>query len=72
MLKLYYWPGYCSLGDQIALEWIGAYYELVKAGEELRQSDAYAKLNPSRTVPVLVTDDGWATGLKPSMSASGT
>lgn len=60
MLKLYYWPGYCSLGDQIALEWLGIEYELVKADEKMRRSDEFASLNPSRTVPVLVTDDGWA------------
>jgi len=59
VLKLYYWPGYCSLGDQIALEWLNAEYELVKAGEELRHSAEYAELNPSRTVPVLITDDGF-------------
>ncbi|WP_334150483.1 glutathione S-transferase family protein [Hyphomicrobium sp.] len=59
MFTLYYYPGYCSLGDQIALEWIGAPYRLIRADDRLRNSVAYAKLNPSRTVPVLVTEDGW-------------
>ncbi|WP_334146718.1 glutathione binding-like protein [Hyphomicrobium sp.] len=52
-------PDTCTLADQIALEWLGLSYTLIKVSEELRNSEAYAKLNPSRTVPVLVTDDGW-------------
>lgn len=58
-IKLYYWPGWCSLSDHIALEWVGADYELVKADEDFRNSTGYAKINPSRTVPAAVFDDGF-------------
>lgn len=30
MLKLYYYPGACSLGPHLVLEWIGAPYEAVR------------------------------------------
>jgi glutathione S-transferase len=29
-MKLYYFPGACSLADHIVLEWIGIPYETVK------------------------------------------
>lgn len=59
MHVLHYWPGYCSLATHIVLRWIGVEFELVKAGLTRRQSIEFQALNPSSTVPVLVTDEGW-------------
>ncbi|MDI9271802.1 glutathione binding-like protein [Stenotrophomonas sp. PFBMAA-4] len=60
MLTLHYWPGYCSLAAHIVLRWIGSPYRLKLADLDTRQSNAFLRLNPSSTVPVLVDEDGWA------------
>lgn len=59
-ITLYYWPGYCSLAGHIVLEWIGADYVLVRADQSFRGSDEYAPINPSRTVPAVLFEDGFA------------
>lgn len=56
-MKLYYFPGACSLATHIALEWIGAPYETVKLNPADTKSPEYLKLNPSGAVPLLVDDD---------------
>lgn len=63
MMKLFYWPGSCSLASHIALEEAGAAYEAVKV--DLRRSEQrqpeYLALNPKGRVPALVTDRGVLT-----------
>lgn len=59
MYKLYYWPGYCSMATHIALRWAQLEYELIIAGYKTRQSKEFITLNPSKTVPLLITDDGF-------------
>ena len=56
MLKLYYYPGACSLAPHLVLEWTGAPYEAirVKLGDP-----AYAAINPAGAVPALDTGEGW-------------
>jgi len=56
-MKLYYFPGACSLADHIVLEWIGAPYETVKLDLASTKSPAYLALNPNGTVPLLVDGD---------------
>lgn len=56
-MKLYYFPGACSLADHIALEWIGAPYDTVKLTHAATKSPEYLALNPSGTVPLLVDDE---------------
>ena len=55
MLKLYYYPGACSLAPHLVLEWIGAPYEAirVKLGDP-----AYNAINPAGAVPALDTGEG--------------
>ncbi|MFA5493246.1 MAG: glutathione S-transferase [Porticoccaceae bacterium] len=59
-MRLFYYPGACSLVPHIALEEIGAPYEAVKVdfarGEQ--RTEQYLRLNPGGRVPVLVTDRG--------------
>ncbi len=66
-MKLYYFPESCALAPHIALEWIGAKYQL----ERIRRSDArkpeFLALNPSGQVPVLITDDGAALTQVPAI-----
>lgn len=50
---LYYRPGTCALSEIIALEWIGKPYRLCRVTREQQQSEAFAGLNPGRTVPVM-------------------
>jgi glutathione S-transferase len=54
LMKLYYFPGACSLADHIALEWVGAPYEAVRMRHADTKSPQYLALNPSGTVPLLV------------------
>lgn len=57
-MKLYTMPGACSLGDHIALEWIGKPYTVqIENHDSIKQPD-FLKLNPAGAVPVL-EDDGW-------------
>lgn len=56
-MKLYYFPGACSLADHIVLEWIGAPYETVKMDPASTKSPEYLALNPNGTVPLLVDGD---------------
>lgn len=56
-MKLYCMPGACSLGDHIALEWIGADYEVEVLSHDALKGD-YLKVNPSGAVPALKLDDG--------------
>ncbi len=58
-MKLYYFPGACSLGDHIVLEWLGTPFELKRVEQEDRAQPEYRKLNPAGSVPVL-EHDGWA------------
>jgi glutathione S-transferase len=53
-MKLYYFPGACSLADHIVLEWISAPYETVKMNLAATKSPDYLALNPNGTVPLLV------------------
>ena len=53
-MKLYYFPGACSLADHIVLEWIGEPYETVKMTPASVKSREYLALNPNGTVPLLV------------------
>jgi glutathione S-transferase len=56
-VKLYYWPGYCSLATHIVLNWLDVPFELEKAGLTVRKSAAFFAINPSRTVPVIQNGD---------------
>lgn len=56
-MKLYYFPGACSLADHIVLEWIGIAYETVKLDLASTKSPEYLKLNPGGTVPLLIEGD---------------
>jgi len=56
-MKLYYFPGACSLATHITLEWIGAAYETVKLDAAGTKSREFLELNPNGAVPLLVDDD---------------
>jgi glutathione S-transferase len=58
-MKLYYYPGACSLADHIVLEWIGAPYETMRMTPASVKSPEYLALNPNGTVPLL-TDGAFA------------
>lgn len=55
-MKLYYAPGACSLAPHLALEWIGAPYELVRAQYGTPE---FLKVNPAGAVPAIDTGEGW-------------
>jgi glutathione S-transferase len=57
MMKLYYYPGACSLSDHIVLEWTGAKYELVEMSRASVRSPDYLAINPGGTVPLLRRGD---------------
>ncbi|UTP38374.1 glutathione S-transferase N-terminal domain-containing protein [Phenylobacterium sp. LH3H17] len=63
MLKLFYFPGSCSLASHIALEDAGADYEAVRVdlmgGEQTRPD--YLAINPKGRIPALVTERGVVT-----------
>ncbi len=56
MLKLYYYPGACSLAPHVVLEWVRAPYETVRVKFGDPQ---YLAVNPAGTVPALDTGEGW-------------
>jgi glutathione S-transferase len=63
MFKLYYAPGTCALASHIALEEVGAKYEVTRIdfshGEQ--RQPAYLAINPKGRVPALVTGQGVLT-----------
>ena len=63
MLQLFYTPGACSLASHIALEEVGATYDLQRvdfaSGEQ--RSPAFLAINPKGRVPALATDRGVLT-----------
>ncbi len=56
-MKLYYFPGACSLADHILLEWIGTPYEAIKLTHAGTKAPEYLALNPHGTVPLLIDGD---------------
>lgn len=56
-MKLYYFPGACSLAGHIVLEWIARPYEARRMSLESIKSPSYLALNPGGTVPLLVDGD---------------
>jgi glutathione S-transferase len=56
-MKLYYFPGACSLASHIVLEWTGGPYQTVKLDRAALKAPEYLKLNPNGAVPLLVDDD---------------
>jgi glutathione S-transferase len=56
-MKLYYFPGACSLADHIVLEWTGIKHEAMRMSRETIKSEEYLALNPNGTVPLLVDGD---------------
>jgi glutathione S-transferase len=58
MYTLFYFPGNASLMPHMLLREIGAPFELslVDRANSAQKSDAYLKLNPTGTIPVLVHD----------------
>lgn len=56
-MKLYYFPGACSLADHIVLEWTGVEYVAVRMSRETIKSAEYLAINPNGTVPLLIDDD---------------
>ena len=57
-MKLYTKPGACSLGDHIALRWIGKPFDLQVMDAATMKAPEFLKLNPAGAVPVLEVD-GW-------------
>ena len=56
-MKLYYFPGACSLADHVVLEWIGVPYDTVRLDRGALKSPEYLALNPNGAVPLLVDGD---------------
>jgi glutathione S-transferase len=57
-MKLYSFTGACALAPHIALEWVGADYELELIKRSDTREPAFLELNPAGKVPVLIRDDG--------------
>ncbi|AQZ51139.1 glutathione S-transferase N-terminal domain-containing protein [Martelella mediterranea] len=59
-MKLFYYPGACSLADHIALIEAGLAYQLVSIDHEKRTGDGrdFLALNPKGYIPALEMDDG--------------
>lgn len=55
-MKLYYFPGACSLADHIVLMWTGTDHEAIRMSSVAIKSDDYLRMNPNGTVPVLLHD----------------
>jgi glutathione S-transferase len=53
-MKLYYFPGACSLATHIVLEWLGTAYDTVKLDLASTKSPEFLALNPNGAVPLLV------------------
>lgn len=53
-MKLYYFPGACSLAAHIVLEWLGAPYETVRMSHTSIKTPEYLALNEGGTVPLLI------------------
>lgn len=52
-------PSGCSFGSIVALEWLGRPYRLARITmPDDMQDDLYARFNPVRETPVLVTENG--------------
>jgi glutathione S-transferase len=56
-MKLYYFPGACSLATHIVLEWLGTPYETVKLDHAGTKSPEFLALNPNGAVPLLIDGD---------------
>ena len=56
-MKLYYYPGACSLADHIVLQWTGIAHEAVRTDPQTIKSPDYLRLNPNGNVPLLVHED---------------
>ncbi|KRB07957.1 glutathione S-transferase N-terminal domain-containing protein [Lysobacter sp. Root690] len=56
-MKLYYFPGACSLADHIVLQWTGIAHETIRMSPDGIKSDEYLRINPAGTVPLLLHDD---------------
>ena len=58
-MKLYYAPGACSLAPPIALEEVGAPFELsrIDLAANQQNSPEYLRINPKGRVPALVDGD---------------
>ena len=59
MIRLYYAPGACSLAPHIALEEVGARYELSRVDLAANQQNSaeYLRINPKARVPALIDGD---------------
>lgn len=57
-MKLYYFPGACSMATHVVLQWIGKPYETVRLDPASTKSPEFLALNPHGAVPLLV-DDGF-------------
>ena len=53
-MKLYYFPGACSLATHIVLEWLGTAYDTVKLDLASTKSPEFLALNPNGAVPLLI------------------
>jgi len=56
-MKLYYFPGACSLATHIVLEWLDTPYETVKLDLASTKSPEFLALNPNGAVPLLIDGD---------------
>lgn len=56
-MKLYYFPGACSLATHIVLEWLNIPYDTVKLDLAGTKSPEYLALNPNGAVPLLIDGD---------------